>query len=209
MVAARVRIVDKTANVKKAAQTGSFRSLGHASAFLFRVARNSIKRRKTASLPGRSPNTQTGHLKRVIRYEAATDRKSYTIGPVNQYAQTIWDNLEFGGTIKPRRMLAVKKHAVGDYGPVAITNKAQRADKMTGKAGRDGRKDWRRRGYVRVKLRSDKQAARADRLIEAENAARREENAKPVRIDARPFMGPALKVTRPRMPKFWRNSVSA
>ena len=48
-------------------------SLSHAAGYIYKAARNSIKRRKSSSLPGEPPHTQTGVLKRGIAELPAFD----------------------------------------------------------------------------------------------------------------------------------------
>jgi phage gpG-like protein len=161
----------------------SFRSLGHAGGAIRLTARRSIRRRKTTSQPGNPPHTQTGRLKRSIRYEVI-DGDTVVVGPVNELAGKIWNLHEFGGKTQ-RRKLRQHRFAAGEFGPVAVEQA--------------GSKNRFRRGRIRTVA----QAERANRLVEAENARR----ATAVRYPKRPFMGPALDVNRSRLPKFWANSV--
>jgi hypothetical protein len=207
MIGARAQIADNTRHVKKRADAGTIKSLGQAGGTIRKIAARSIRKRKKPSRPGQAPHTPTGNLRRALRYEVTRQRDNVVVGPVNQFGGRLWDLLEFGGKGRGRKMLKEKKHDIGDYGPVALTTKAQRAVGLSGAKGRDTRKDWRKRTYVRVKLRTARQAARADRLIAKENAARAEEGRG--NYAPRPFMGPALAMVRPRLPKFWRNSVSS
>jgi hypothetical protein len=185
-------------DLQKKADAATFKSIGQAAGTVRKIASRSIRRSKNPSQPGNAPNTQTGLLRRAIRYEISKGRDGAVIGPVNDYARTIWDALEYGGRTRPRRKLKVYKHRVGDYGPVEILSRR--------KNGKDA-KEWQTRDFVRVKLRTAKQAARADRLIAAENEVRAKLAARPIEIQARPFMGPALEKVKPRLPDFWRNSV--
>jgi hypothetical protein len=194
---ARFRRINGVDLQKKAADA-TFKSIGQAAGTVRKIASRSIRRSKNPSKPGNAPNTQTGLLRRAIRYEISKDKDGAVIGPVNDYAKTIWDALEYGGRTRPRRKLKVHKHRVGDYGPVEIL--ARRNN------GKDA-KEWQTRDFIRVRLRTAKQAARADRLIEAENRVRARLAAKPIEIKARPFMGPALEKIKARLPAFWRNAI--
>jgi hypothetical protein len=69
MIAVKVTTKKSFDKVKAKAQQGNFKSLGHAAAAIRLVARRSIKRRQTASMPGTPPNTRKGQLKRAIVYQ--------------------------------------------------------------------------------------------------------------------------------------------
>lgn len=179
----RVTTTFDTRKLQQKVAAASFRSLGHAGGAIRLTARRSIRRRKTTSQPGSPPHTQTGRLKRSIRYEVV-DATTVVVGPVNELAGKIWNLHEFGGRTQ-RRKLRQHRFAVGEFGPVA--------------AEQVGIKTSFRRGRIRTAA----QAERANRLIAEENARR----ATVVRYPKRPFMGPALEANRARLPKFWANSV--
>lgn len=173
--------------VREKAHEASFRSLGHASAAIRLTAKRSIRRRKRPSLPGQPPHTPTGALKRIIRYAVDQQKTTADIGPINEYAQTIWHLHEFGGVARKRlRLLASHRFRVGEFGPVRK---------------RDGKR------FTRARLMTEAQARRATRLVEEENQARRRESRLLRRYPARPFMRPALDANRSRLPQFWENSV--
>lgn len=176
--------------LKKKAAAGSFRSLGHAAAAVRLTASRSIRRRKKASQPGSPPHTQSGNLKRSIRYEATKEEAA--IGPVNEFGGRIWNLHEHGGMGRPRRRLKAHRFSPGEFGPVRIRSQGAKPTQAT--------------SFHRARLRTTAQAARATRLIEEENT-RRMGGPGPRRYPRRPFMGPALELMRPRLPKFWRNSV--
>jgi phage gpG-like protein len=87
---------DKT-KLKKKVETATFTSLRHAGGVIGKTARFSIRRRKKPSRPGSPPHTQTGMLKRVIRYEVINNKTEVIIGPVNEVAGRLWNLHEFGG----------------------------------------------------------------------------------------------------------------
>lgn len=169
--------------VRKKMEAATFRSLGHAGGAIRLTARRSIRRKKKPSTPGTPPNTQSGRLKRAIRYEINGD--SIIIGPVNEIAGKLWNLHEFGGK-KKRKLLKSHQFKVGEFGPA----RAKQAGLNT--------------SFVRIRLQTAAQANRATRLIEEENDRRNTIANYP----KRPFMGPALDVNRPRLPKFWANSVN-
>ena len=179
--------------VQAKVQQATFRSLGHAGGAIRLTAARSIRRRKKPSLPGTPPHTPTGHLKRVIRYEVDEHQSEVVIGPANEYARTIWNLHEFGGTTTPKiRVLKAHRFRVGEYGPV--------------RRGNAGARD---RGLTRAKLTSQAQADRATRLVQEENALRLAGSKRPRRYPKRPFMGPSLERMQNRLPSFWQNSVKA
>jgi phage gpG-like protein len=184
MIGLRVRTEFHAQKIKQKVAVATFRSLGHAGAAIRLTARRSIRRRKNPSLPGTPPSTQTGRLKRSIRYERFPD--TVLIGPVNEIAGKLWNLHEFGGVRKRRRKLRRHKFRVGEYGPISAKT---RGIKTT---------------FLRIRLQTAAQANRATRLIEEENERRATQRA---RYPRRPFMGPALEINRPRLPRFWANSV--
>ena len=187
-------------HLKKKVDQASFRSLGHAGGAIRLTARRSIRRRKKPSSPGSPPNTPTGHLKRVLRYSVDRDRQEVLIGPENEYARTIWNLHEFGGTIRPKpRLLKPHRYRVGEYGPIRRTGPMLRNSK--------GRFSRRSNRFARIWLHTEAQANRATRILKQENRYRIAEAKKRRRYPKRPFMGPALERQRHRLPKFWANSV--
>ncbi|MFM8216585.1 MAG: hypothetical protein ACKN82_18365, partial [Pirellula sp.] len=67
------------------------------------VARRSIKRRQTASMPGTPPNTRQGQLKRAIVYAIDKQRGIATIGPDISVVGTAGKAHEFGGKFRKER----------------------------------------------------------------------------------------------------------
>ena len=177
---------DKT-KLKKKVETATFKSLRHAGGAIGKTARFSIRRRKKPSKPGSPPHTQTGMLKRVIRYEVASNKTEVAIGPVNEIAGRIWNLHEFGGTATKRRKLKPHRFKVGEHGPIRVKHQGIKTS------------------FARIRLQTSAQASRATRLVEEENE-RRGDN-KPRHYPNRPFMKPALETNRSRLPSFWANSV--
>ena len=185
----KVRTVFDSQLVQRKVQAASFRSLGHASGAIRLTARRSIRRSKKPSKPGQPPHTPTGALKRVIRYAVDQQKTEAAIGPINEYAKTIWNLHEFGGVTRKRlRLLKAHHFRVGDFGPIKK------------KAGK---------GFTRVRLLTEAQARRATRLIDEENRMRVADARILRRYPKRPFMRPALDTNRNRLPKFWEDSVRA
>lgn len=187
MIRLSVRTQFDARKLERKTQSATFRSLGHAGAAIRLTARRSIRRRKKPSQPGSPPHTQTGHMKRVFRYEIASNKTEVLIGPVNEFAGTIWNLHEFGGRAKGRRLLKSHRFQVGEYGPIRIKQPGYNTK------------------FARIQLQTPAQANRATRLIEEENARRQNEVRN---YPKRPFMKPALDANRARLPKFWANSVN-
>jgi hypothetical protein len=200
-MSAKFTFVDKTQAVIKASEDAAPKALGASGAYVSKVARSSIKRRKEKKDPktgrpmrpgspaGTPPFTYTGQLKKVIRFWVNRREKSVRMGPVNQYAHTIWDRHEKGGTFRdnPRRHLKRRSFAMGDFGPL--------------KSDGYGRK-------VRyVKLETANQVRRANEMIDIVNAQRDAEAQKTRTYPARPFMGPALAKSEDKVASFWEGAI--
>lgn len=68
MIGAKGKTTFNAEKVKRKANDGTFRSLGHAAATIRLIARRSIKRRKGPSKIGQPPHTRAGMLKRAILF---------------------------------------------------------------------------------------------------------------------------------------------
>lgn len=177
--------------VHRAVQNATARTMPQAGALIRRIARRSIKRRKTLrSKPGQAPFTRRGGLTRAIRYDLGPSKQSVAIGPAREAAGRLWRVLEFGGNPIPPKVPTFTPAAVGNYGPIRLT--------------KDGKP-------VRMKIRTPAQANRSNRLIESQIADRIARNAKLAKVNqaARPFMRPALLTARPQLPALWRNTVTS
>lgn len=184
MIQIKTRTKLQAGKVRKKVEQANFRSLGHAGGAIRLTARRSIRRRKKPSRPGTPPNTPTGRLKRTIHYEVTAS--DVVIGPINEVGGKLWNIHEFGGTIRGRRKLKAHQFSIGEFGPIRVKTQGFN------------------RRFARIQLLTAAQADRATQLIEQENERRSGEVRK---YPKRPFMGPALNINRPRLPKFWANSV--
>ena len=173
--------------LKKKVETATFTSISEAGGAIRKTASRSIRKRKNPSKPGSPPNTQTGMLRRVIRYEVTNNKTEVIIGPVNEIAGRLWNLHEFGGVATKRRKLKPHRFRVGEHGPIRIKQHGNKTK------------------FARIELRTAAQANRATRLVAEENE-RRSDN-KPRHYPKRPFMKPALDANRSRLPMFWANSV--
>lgn len=200
-VGAKVVMQDFSKAVVLASEEGSDKALRSSGAYIAKVARSSIKRRKEVRDPrtgrisrpgspaGSPPFTYTGHIKKVIRFGKEKKEKRVLIGAVNQYAATIWDRHEKGGTFRdrPRKHLVRRTFAMGDFGPI-------KAD------GYGRRVRW-------ITLRTAGQVRRANDMIALVNSQRDAEAQKSRTYPARPFMGPALAKSEAKVATFWSGAI--
>jgi len=103
MIEAKVTTKNEFDKVKAKTQQGNFKSLGHAAASIRLVARRSIRRRKSAAMPGTPPNTRRGQLKRSIMYSLDKQRGVAIIGPDFDVVGAAGKAHEFGGRFRRER----------------------------------------------------------------------------------------------------------
>lgn len=158
--------------IERALKKSTADALSKWGAFVRRSARQSIKKRKRASLPGEPPHSHEGSLKRLLNFYFDTVTKSVVVGPeIKANANGAPNTLEFGGDIIKGSKVLNKDFRVGDYGPIRTV------------IGQNGRKV-----YVWTKLQSSEQCKRAKRLFSEYARA----NRRVYRILPRPYMRPAL-----------------
>ena len=100
MVTTKVKIELDTRKVVNAARKGSITSLGHAGAYLRKVARHSIHKSPKASPAGSPPHTRKGRLRNAIKYAVIKAAQTVVIGPDVAVAGTSGRAHEFGGRYK-------------------------------------------------------------------------------------------------------------
>lgn len=86
--------------VMSAVDRGTRKVLSRFGAFVRTRARTSIRPRPRTSLPGETPTTHTGLLKRFILFAYEPDRRSVVIGPARlsgPSGSSVPSTLEFGG----------------------------------------------------------------------------------------------------------------
>jgi phage gpG-like protein len=103
MIAVKVTTKKSIDKVKRKAEQGNFKSLGHAAATIRLIARRSIRRRQTAAMPGSPPHTRQGQLKRSIMYAIDKQRGVALIGPSFDFVGTAGKAHEFGGRYRRER----------------------------------------------------------------------------------------------------------
>jgi len=97
--AAAGKIVMEASKVVRAADRATYGVLKKFGAFVRRTARQSIRKRKKVSAPGKPPTSRTGLLKKTIIFNADPDRRNVIIGPMklNRRSEDAPFALEHGG----------------------------------------------------------------------------------------------------------------
>ena len=103
MIEMKIRTRSDIPKVMRAVRRANIRSLGHAGAYIRKVARHSIRRSPNPSAPGRPPHTRKGQLRRSILYAVTKDKQSVVIGPSVALVGTSAMAHEFGGRYKRER----------------------------------------------------------------------------------------------------------
>jgi hypothetical protein len=190
------------------------KTLSQAGDYVRRVARSLVRNRKNpniASSPGTAPHSHSnskkgnpGFKKTIVH--AMDGRTKVLIGPqlVRGGLSNIARVHEFGGsqsvtTLDPELDEGV---SIGDEAPVTIiyvTRKDTVLRKDTHKDPRTGRK------VVWIRIRTKTQMLHSNRLY----GRLKKKYGKKVRANypARPYMRPALDLSKPKLSKFWRKSV--
>lgn len=93
------KIVMEAAKVIRAADRAAVGVLKKFGSFVRRTARQSIRKRKRATDPGKPPASRTGLLKKTIIFSADPIRRSVIIGPmkINRPSKDALEALEYGG----------------------------------------------------------------------------------------------------------------
>ena len=171
--------------------------------YLRRVARNSIRRRKSPSEPGKAPRSVRGDLKRGI-YAMLDGRGAAVVGPVKfDWGTGAPNTLEFGGDSVIDNSVRRK---VGDGGEVRVVSGAAAGVKRdsNGKFLRNSQRGKEVRPGIRVVFAKIRTQAQADRATEINRSIF---GPRKVRVAERPFMAPALEKSMPRLQGMWSMSV--
>ena len=183
---------------RAAAQT-----LAKAGAFIRRSAKGKIRYAKSPSKPGSPPHAHASRkggkdspLRELIYFAYDERSNSVVIGPTPFRGEGIVPRtLELGGTTTAHRNPLRRVRRVGDGGEIRIEGPVSR----TTKKNRFGAM------VTYVRLETQAQADRANRLQEQLYGPL---VIGPVPIAARPYMGPALDESLPKLPPLWANSVT-
>ena len=176
---------------------GNVRTLGRAGAFIQRRAKSSIRKRKRASRPGDPPSSHVGTLRNLIYFGFDTGTRSVVIGPtpVGTIGR-VPPTLEYGGPSVVKKNPRRRQRKVGDGGEI----------RMDGPHGKTTKRTPNGKWVTYTKLTTQAQADRANQINE-ELYGPEYIGGKP--IEARPYMGPALKAEMPNLPTLWANSIQA
>jgi len=178
------------------------RVLSRFGAYVRANAKQSIRKRKKASRPGKPPSSHTGLLKRFIFFAYDRDARSVVIGPErlpgSRYGEAP-SVLEYGGMLRGIKNTRRRKRRVGGSGEIELDGRRG----VNTKEYEDWKGRTRRVSYA--KLLTPAQAARANRLNEEMYGP---EVIPVVKIEQRPYMGPAFQKQLPGLPKMWQDSVT-
>ena len=180
-----------------------FQGLKRNAFYLRRVARNSIRRRKSPSEPGKAPRSVRGDLKRGI-FAMLDGRGAAVVGPVKfDWGTGAPNTLEFGGDSVIDNSVRRK---VGDGGEVRVVSGAAAGVKRdsSGKFLRSSQRGKEVRPGVRVVFAKIRTQAQADRATEINRSIF---GPRTIRVSARPFMAPALEKSIPKLAPMWAMSV--
>jgi len=203
-----------TQSVKRAAGRAEIKTYQQAGRMIYRIARNSIRRKKNPkahSPPGKPPFTHTGALKRSIRF-AATD-KNVIVGATVSEIGLVANLHEFGGHRKKKKRTTKYRNnwrlQIGGHGPIEIG--PPRWVKRSGHRRVLSRVYFAKLTTAKMVARSKDIAADAEAMLIAERLDDEElitsiygDNPK---YPPRPFMGPALIKAQPYLPLQWRNAI--
>jgi hypothetical protein len=171
--------------IESEAERIEFANLKRNAFYLRRVARNSIRKRKSPSSGGQPPRSVRGDLKRGI-WAVMDGRGTAVVGPVKwPWGTGAPNTLEFGGDSVIDNSV---RREVGDGGEM----------RMVRTGGREVRPGVR---VVYGKIRTQAQADRATRINREIFGPRM------IRVAERPFMGPALDKSIPKLAPMWAMSV--
>ena len=173
---------------------------------LQRQARSLIKKRKGPSRPGSAPHSHFGQLKRFLfrKYDSAS--KSVVVGPEKLGAgfYSAPEALEYSGRTKAKKNPRRVDRKIGDGGVVEIAGRGKKfKNRITvWKSVKDI--DGKRRRVAFAKLTTDKMLAHADKL---ETIIWGPKTIPAMNIEARPFMGPALNLSKDSLAAVWRDQL--
>lgn len=182
-------------------------ALTRTGAYIRKVARNSMKKRKVASPPGTPPSSRegdpergprAGFLRRSVEFAYDPRDRSVVIGPIGLFDSAVPRTHEFGGRLRiknPRRI----KRKVGKGGPLRVVSAG-----TPGKTVKPVLRDTLERHVVYAKLFTMAQVARAEKI---ETGLYGPMFIGDAQYPARPYMRPALEASRPHVAKFWQKAV--
>jgi len=213
MIKYRAKTRMNTQAVKRAAGRAAIKTYPQAGRMIYRIARNSIRRKKNPkahSPPGKPPFTHTGALKRSIRF-AATD-KDVVVGATLSEIGLVANLHEFGGTPKKKKRTSKYRNnwklQIGGHGPIEIG-----PPRMVKRRNQRvlSRVYFAKLTTANMVAKSKAIAADAEAMLIAERLEDEELTASIYgdnpKYPPRPFMGPALIKAQPYLPPLWRSSI--
>lgn len=169
-------------------------------AYVRRTAKGSIRKAKGPAMPGKPPHSHKGFLREFIFFHYNSGSRSVVIGPAlfarSTDAQRV---LEHGGMAKVRNVRR-RKRLLGGSGEIRVN---------TGKAARTTKQVACRNGTAEVTYAKLGTAAQVERANWLNEQLYGPEYIPGVRIEARPYMGPAFAKETPKLPQMWQDSVKA
>ena len=96
-MSARYRSKFERERLRRAAQSGTFRSLGHAVATIRKLAMGSIRRIAGRSAVGQPPHTHTNRLPKAILFAVEKPTQSAVVGPSRRIVGLAGAEQEHGG----------------------------------------------------------------------------------------------------------------
>jgi hypothetical protein len=185
---------DREAVIEAVGRAGA-KALGKAGAYIQRRAKSSIRKRKRASRPGEPPSSHVGTLRNRIYFSYDSPTRSVVVGPTPiGSVGVVPPTLEYGGAVPRRKNPRRKQRVLGRSGEIRIDGPMSRSTKPN----REGKM------VTYVRLNTSAQVDRANRLNEELYGP---EFISEGRIEARPYMGPALQKEMPGLPALWAGSV--
>jgi hypothetical protein len=186
MIRLTVRTQFDKRKLKKKVETATFTSISEAGGAIRKTASRSIRKRKNSSKPGSPPNTQTGMLRRVIRYEVTNNKTEVIIGPVNEIAGRFGTCMN---SVAWQPSVASSSHIAFELASM-VRSESSNTEARPSLRGSN----------------CEPQHKPIENSLDCEENERRSDN-KPRHYPKRPFMKPALDANRSRLPMFWANSV--
>jgi hypothetical protein len=210
----RTRIV-MTKTLQRVLARETPKTLNQAGDYVRRVARSLIRHRKNpnvSSAPGVAPHSHSNTakanpgFKRTIVH-AMDGRDTVLIGP--QYVKGGLSNIarihEFGGSQRVKDIPPGLEDGVniGDVAPVTINHVSKRKDQVIRQDTHNDPKTGRK--VVWIKIRTKTQAAHSNRLYS--RMSKKYGKKVTAYYPARPYMRPALGLSRPKLSRFWRATI--
>lgn len=165
-------------------------------AYVRRTAKSSIRKRKAASAPGEPPSSHVGTLKNLIYFSYEATDQNVVIGPtpIGHGWASVPELLEYGGGVIRRKNTLRRTRRIGDGGEIKIGGRSC----ATTKTNRFGA----RVTYARITTQ-----AQADRANELQELLYGPMWLSSTKLEARPYMHPAMDQNLPKLPAMWTDSV--